>query len=158
MVTDKIEKKAQEIPEVKEINSTSRTGLSIVSVTLKDKVSPEELQSIWDKLRRKLNGIKGLPKGVNPKLDDDDVGVVYGIIVGLISDGYSYTEMKDYADDLRDDLIKLDDAAKVEFGGVQEERIFIEFDEAQLKEYGLTSTTLAEYHCINQYFRFGRRS
>ena len=142
LVTDKIEKKAQEIPEVKEINSTSRTGLSIVSVTLKDKVSPEELQSIWDKLRRKLNGIKGLPKGVNPKLDDDDVGVVYGIIVGLISDGYSYTEMRDYADDLRDDLIKLEDAAKVEFGGVQEERIFIEFDEAQLKEYGLTSTSL----------------
>ena len=142
LVTDKIEKKAQEIPEVKEINSTSRTGLSIVSVTLKDKVSPEKLQVVWDKLRRKLNGIKGLPKGVNPKLDDDDVGVVYGIIVGLISDGYSYTEMKEYADDLRDDLIKLDDAAKVEFGGVQEERIFIEFDEAQLKEYGLTSTTL----------------
>lgn len=142
LVTDKIEKKAQEIPEVKEINSTSRTGLSIVSVTLKDKVSPDELQSIWDKLRRKLNGIQGLPKGVNPRLDDDDVGVVYGIIVGLISDGYSYTEMKDYADDLRDDLIKLDDAAKVEFGGVQEERVFIEFDEAQLKEYGLTSTTL----------------
>ncbi len=142
LVTDKIEKKAQEIPEVKEINSTSRTGLSIVSVTLKDQVKPDDLQSIWDKLRRKLNGIQGLPKGVNPRLDDDDVGVVYGIIVGLISDGYSYTEMKDIADDLRDDLIKLDDAAKVEFGGVQEERVFIEFDEAQLKEYGLTSTSL----------------
>lgn len=142
LVTDKIEKKAQEIPEVKEINSTSRTGLSIVSVKLKDEVSPDQLQSIWDKLRRKLNDIKGLPKGVSPKLNDDDVGVVYGIVVGLISDGYSYTEMKDYADDLRDDLIKLDDAAKVEFGGAQEERIFIEFDEAQLKEYGLTSTSL----------------
>jgi len=142
LVTDKIEKKAQEIPEVKEINSTSRTGLSIVSVTLKDEVSPEQLQSIWDKLRRKLDGIRDLPKGVNPDLDDDDVGVVYGIIVGLISDGYSYKEMKDIADDLRDDLIKLDDAAKVEFGGAQAERVFIEFDESQLKEYGLTSTSL----------------
>jgi multidrug efflux pump subunit AcrB len=142
LVTDKIEKKAQEIPEVKEINSTSRTGLSIVSVTLKDQVSPEELQSIWDKLRRKLNGIRDLPNGVKPDLNDDDVGVVYGIIVGLISDGYSYTEMKDYADDLRDELINLDDAAKVEYGGVQDERVFIEFDEAQLKEYGLTSTSL----------------
>lgn len=142
LVTDKIEKKAQEIPEVKEINSTSRTGLSIVSVTLKNKVKPEDLQKIWDKLRRKLNGIQGLPNGITPSLDDDDVGVVYGIIVGLISDGYSYTEMKNIADDLRDDLIKLNDAAKVEFGGVQEERVFIEFDEAQLKEYGLTSSIL----------------
>jgi len=142
LVTDKIEKKAQEIPEVKDIKSTSRTGLSIVSVTLKDEVGPDQLQSIWDKLRRKLDGIKGLPKGVKPDLNDDDVGVVYGIIVGLISDGYSYKEMKDIADDLRDDLIKLDDAAKVEFGGAQAERVFIEFDESQLKEYGLTSTSL----------------
>jgi len=142
LVTDKIEKIAQEIPEVKEINSTSRTGLSIVNVTLKDQVSSDNLQSVWDKLRRKINGIKGLPKDVKPKLDDDDVGVVYGISVGLISDGFSYTEMKDIADDLRDALIKLEDAAKVEFGGVQEERVFIEFDEAQLKEYGLTSTIL----------------
>jgi len=142
LVTDKIEKKAQEIPEVKEINSTSRTGLSVVTVTLKDEVNPEELQAIWDKLRRKLDGLRDLPQGVVPDLDDDDIGVVYGIMVGLISDGYSYSEMKEFADDLRDALIKLDDAAKVELGGVQDERVFIEFDESQLKEYGLTSSML----------------
>ncbi len=139
LVTDKIEKKVQEIPEVKEINSTSRTGISIVTVTLKDEVSPADLQTIWDKLRRKLNNIKGLPEGVDPDLNDDDVGVVYGIMVGLISDGFSYSEMKEYADDLRDALIKLDDAAKVEF---QEERIFVEFDNSRLKEYGLTAGIL----------------
>lgn len=142
LVTDKIEKKAQEIPEVKEINSTSRTGLSVVTVTLKDEVNPEELQAIWDKLRRKLDGLRDLPQGVVPDLDDDDIGVVYGIMVGLISDGYSYSEMKEFADDLRDALIKLEDAAKVELGGVQDERVFIEFDESQLKEYGLTSSML----------------
>ncbi|MFA8433501.1 MAG: efflux RND transporter permease subunit [Marinifilaceae bacterium] len=142
LVTDKIEKKAQEIPEVKEIKSTSRTGLSIVNVTLKDEVNPEDLQTIWDRLRRKLNDIQGLPEGVVPDLNDEDVGVVYGIMVGLISDGYTYAEMKEYADDLRDDLIKLNDAAKVELSGVQDERIFVEFDNAQLKEYGLTSGKL----------------
>ncbi len=142
LVTDKIEKKVQEIPELKEINSMSRTGLSIVTVTLKDEVNPEDLQTIWDRLRRKLESIAGLPEGVVPDLDDEDIGVVYGIMVGLISDGYSYAEMKDYADDLRDDLIKLDAAAKVELGGVQDERIFVEFDNSQLKEYELTSAKL----------------
>ncbi len=142
LVTDKIEKKVQEIPEVKEIISTSRTGISIVTVILKDEVSPAKLQSVWDKLRRKLNNIKGLPQSVDPDLNDDDVGVVYGIMAGLISDGFSYSEMKEYADDLRDDLIKLGDAAKVELGGVQEERIFVEFDNARLKEYGLTAGIL----------------
>ena len=142
LVTDKIEKKVQEIPEVKEINSTSRTGLSVVTVILKDEVSPDKIQNVWDKLRRKLNNIKDLPQGVDPELNDDDVGVVYGLMVGLISDGFSYSEMKEYADDLRDDLIKLDDAAKVELGGVQEERIFVEFDNSRLKEYGLTAGIL----------------
>jgi multidrug efflux pump subunit AcrB len=142
LVTDKIEKTAQEIPEVKEITSTSRTGLSIVAVTLKDEVSKDKLQIIWDRLRRKLDKIDGLPDGVHPDLNDEDIGVVYGIMLGLTSDGFSYAEMKDYADDLRDDLIKLSDAAKVELGGVQEERVFVEFDNAQLKEYGLTSSRL----------------
>jgi len=142
LVTDKIEKKAQEIPEVKEINSTSRTGLSVVTVKLKDEVAPEELQAIWDKLRRKINSLRDLPQNVKPNLNDDDVGVVYGIMVGLISDGYSYVEMKEAADKLKDALIKLDDAAKVELGGVQDERVFIEFDESQLKEYGLSSSKL----------------
>jgi len=142
LVTDKVEKKAQEIPEVKEINSTSRTGLSIVTVILKDEVNPENLQAIWDRLRRKLESIAGMPEGVVPDLNDEDIGVVYGIMVGLISDGYSYAEMKDYADDLRDDLIKLEAAAKVELSGVQDERIFVEFDNSQLKEYELTSAKL----------------
>ncbi|MEL7003750.1 MAG: efflux RND transporter permease subunit [Bacteroidota bacterium] len=142
LVTDKIEKVAQELPELKEVSSTSRTGLSIVSVTLKDEVGPESLTDVWDRLRRKLNSIKGLPQGVNPNLNDDGIGDVYGIVVGLSSDGFSYAQMKEYADDLKDDLIKLPDAAKVEIGGEQDERVFVEFDNAVLKEYGLTSSRL----------------
>lgn len=144
LVTDKIEKIAQELPELKEVNSTSRTGLSVVSVSLKDEVPPEKMQAVWDRLRRKLNAIQGLPQGVNPSLNDDGIGDVYGIVVGLTSDGYSYAEMKDYADDIKDELIKLPDAAKVELGGVQEERIFVEFDNTQLKEYGLSASKLQQ--------------
>jgi multidrug efflux pump subunit AcrB len=142
LVSDRIEKKAQELPELKEISSTSRTGLSVVVVTLKDDVKPEELQAVWDRLRRKLEDIKGLPEGVDPDLNDGDVGVTYGLALGLTSDGFSYAEMKKYADDIRDDLIKLDQAAKVEMNGSQEERVFIEFDDSRLAEYGLSATKL----------------
>ncbi|MEL6918895.1 MAG: efflux RND transporter permease subunit, partial [Bacteroidota bacterium] len=142
LVTDKIEKIAQELPELKEVTSTSRTGLSVVSVTLKDVVAPKDLQSVWDRLRRKLDALQGLPENVVPELKDDGIGEVYGIVVGLVSDGYSYTQMKEYADDVKDDLIKLDNAAKVEVGGIQEERVFVEFDNARLKEYGLTASKL----------------
>ena len=143
LVTDRIEKVVQEIPELKEIFSTSRTGVSEIQVDLKDEVTPEEIQGIWDRLRRKLNGITELPEGVVPVMDDESIGDVYGIILGVTSDGYSYAEMKDYTDDLRDDLVKLDNAAEVKYGGAQDERVFVEFDESRLKEYGLSAQKLS---------------
>jgi multidrug efflux pump subunit AcrB len=142
LVTDKIEKVVQELPELKEVTSTSRNGLSIVQVELKEDVKSDDLQAVWDRLRRKLNVIKDLPKNVVPNLDDDGIGEVFGIALGLLSDGYSYAEMKDYADDIRDDLIKLEDAAKVELNGTQDERIFVEFDNAKLQQYDLTASKL----------------
>ncbi|MEM9886591.1 MAG: efflux RND transporter permease subunit [Bacteroidota bacterium] len=144
LVTDKIEKKVQELPELDEVNSTSRTGLSIVKVTLKDEVPIKDMQAVWDRLRRKFNKMEDLPEGVKPSLDEEGIGEVYGIVVGLTGDGYSYEEMKEYADDLKDDFIKLPDAAKVELMGEQEERVFVEFDNAKLKEYGLSAVMLQQ--------------
>lgn len=144
LVSDKIEKLAQELPELKEVTSTSRTGLSVVAVTLKDETPTEKLQAVWDRLRRKISAIEGLPQGVRPDLQDDGIGDVFGIVVGLTSDGFTYAEMKEYTDDIRDDLIALSDAAKVEIGGIQEERVFVEFDNTRLKEYGLSASKLQQ--------------
>lgn len=142
LVTDKIEKIAQELPELKKVTSTSRTGLSVVNVELKMEVKPKDLQAVWDRLRRKLSTVQGLPDNVHPQLKDDGIGEVFGIAVGITSDGFSYKEIKAYADDLRDDLIKLEDAAKVEINGEQKERVFVKFNNAKLKSYGLTSSSL----------------
>ncbi len=155
LVTDKVEKLAQELPELKEVNSTSRTGLSVVTVTLKDEVPASKMQAVWDRLRRKINGLQGLPQGVQPDLQDDGIGDVYGIVVGLTSDGYSYAEMKEYADDIKDDLIRIPDAAKVTLGGIQEERIFVEFDNTRLKEYGLSASKLQQTISITNILNTG---
>lgn len=143
LVTDKIEKVVQELPELKKVSSTSRTGLSVISVTLKDEVTPEKMQAVWDRLRRKIDVIQGLPSGVSPNLNDEGIGEVFGIVLGITSDGFSYAEMKEYVDDLKNDLIKLDNAAKVELGGEQAERVFVEFDDSRLKEYGLSAQRLS---------------
>lgn len=144
LISDKIEKVIQEIPEVDYISSQSRTGLSVVTVKLKDNVSENKLQPVWDRIRRKIDGIKkDLPSGISgPNVKDEDKGVVYGIIVGLASDGFDYAETKDYAEDLRDQLITLEDAAKVELGGITEERIFIDYNDAELTKYGISGKQL----------------
>ena len=144
LITDKIEKVAQELPELKNVTSESRTGLSIVNVELTPDIAEKDLQPIWDRLRRKIDEVRGdLPEGISgPEVKDDGLGVVYGIMLGLSGDGFSFYEMKQYADDIRDDLIKLEDASEAEISGIQEEQIYVEFDNARLAEIGLTSSQL----------------
>ncbi len=122
LITDKIEKVAQELPELKTVKSESRTGLSVVNVELTPDILKSELQPIWDRLRRKVDGIRNdLPEGIyGPNIKDDGLGVVYGVMLGIESDGFSYYEMKQYADEIRDDLIKLPDASEVVIGGIQD--------------------------------------
>jgi multidrug efflux pump subunit AcrB len=146
LVSSKIEEVAQEIPEVDFISSESRTGLSVITIALQDYVKAKDLQPIWDRLRRKIDGIrKDLPSDISgPTVKDEDIGVVYGIILGIESDGYSNAEIKDYADDLKNELIALDDAAKVEIGGYVEERIFVDFNDAELSKYGLSGRKLKD--------------
>ena len=136
LVSDKIEKVVQEVPQVDYVSSESRTGISIVNISIKE--SEFDLQPIFDRIRRKVEDIENqLPDGTHVKIKDE-LGDVFGIIVGLTADGYSYAEMKDIADDIRDGLIKLPESAKVEISGAQEEKIYIEFDEARLADLGLT--------------------
>lgn len=144
LITSRIEEVAQELPELKTVTSESRTGLSVVSVELGQEVPPAELQAVWDRLRRKLEAIRGqLPAGIGgPRVNDDGIGVVYGIAIGLVGDGFSFAELEGYAEDLRDDLIKLPDASEVEISGIQEERIYLEFNNARLAELGLSANMI----------------
>lgn len=144
LITDKIEKVAQELPELKTVTSESRTGLSVVSVEVTPDIPKKDLQPIWDRLRRKIDGIRAdLPEGIKgPDVKDDGIGVVYGIMLGLRGDGFSFYDLKQYAEDIRDDLVKLDEAAEVEISGIQEEQVYVEFDNARLADIGLTAGQL----------------
>lgn len=144
LVSKNIEEVVQEIPEVKTVTSQSRTGLSVVTVTLKDEVSPEDMKDVWERLRRKIEDMDNLPDNVVPSLNDDDVGVVYGVMLGLVSNEFSYAEMEDIAKRMRDDLIKLPDSAKVILGGVQEQQVVVEYDNARLSKFGLSVERLKQ--------------
>ena len=144
LITDKIEQVAQELPELETVTSESRTGLSVVSVEVTPDIRKEDLQPVWDRLRRKIEEIQeDLPDGSRPpKINDDGIGVVYGIMLGLEGDGFSNYELKQFAEHIRDDLVKLEDAAEVEISGIQEEQIYVEFDNARLAETGLSAAQL----------------
>jgi len=140
LVTDKIEKAIQQIPEVAHITSESRTGLSIVTVEVRESVT--ELRPVWDDLRRKVEAAaRELPQGVVPVVDDE-FGDIFGTVVALTADGFSYAELREIGDQARDVLLRVDDVAKVEIHGTQEERVFVDFDGAGLAALGLSAVQL----------------
>ncbi|MBX2861657.1 MAG: efflux RND transporter permease subunit [Vampirovibrio sp.] len=142
LVTDKIEKKVREISQIDEVTSQSMTGVSIITVMLEDKY--KNLQPIWTVLRNKVDEVADdLPEEALTPEVNDEYGDVFGTLFTIQGEGYSYRELKDYADDVRDALLKVDLVAKVDLYGTQQEQIFVEFSNARLAEYGVNPDSLA---------------
>ncbi|MEM7586058.1 MAG: efflux RND transporter permease subunit [Acidobacteriota bacterium] len=143
LVTDKLEKVIQEIPELDFVSSQSKTGVSIINVNIREEYT--DLRPIWDNLRRKIDDARGdLPDDIQGPFVNDEFGDVFGIVVTISGDGYSYAEIKEVADEVRDELLLLEDIAKVEIFGAQEERVFVEYNNARLAEYGLSPIQLQQ--------------
>lgn len=144
LVTSKIEEVCQEVPEVDYIESENRTGISIITIFIKQ--SESDLQPIFDKLRRKVEAVQGqLPSGVaSVAFNDEGLADVYGIILGMTADGFSYAELNGAADAVRDDLIKLPNVAKAKIVGAREERIYLDYDNARIGELGLSQQRLKD--------------
>ena len=141
LITDPIEEAIQELPEIDFIASTSKTGVSIVMVNVREEF--DDMRPIWDDLRRKVErAAPDLPEGVIGPQVNDEFGDVFGIVVTLTGDGYSYAELKQIADEVRDELLRVSDVAKVDIYGAQNERIFVDYDNARLAELGLSPLQL----------------
>ena len=143
-VTDPIEESIQSMSQLKEVYSTSKEGISIVYVDIQDIYKSSALPQIWDELRRKIRDVQGeLPPGAGPSIVNDDFGDVYGVFFALTGDDYSYAELKKYAEQLKTELLHCDDVAKIDFWGLQQEVIYVEFDRARLTELGLSPEQIA---------------
>jgi len=143
LVTDKLEKVIQEIPELNYIQSESRNGLSVIYVHIKPKY--KNMRPIWDALRRKVDKAKPkLPKSCIGPFVNDEFGDVFGQVIALTGDGYSYRELKKVADQVRDELLRLDGVAKVEIHGSQEERVFLEFNTDKMAKLKITMPYLKQ--------------
>jgi len=142
LVTDKLEKAIQEMPELDHMTSESKTGVSLIYADFKDQYT--QMQPIFDKLRRKVERARDeLPDSVIGPTVDDEFGDVFGVILGITGGaGFDYRYLKDVADEVRDELLLIDEVAKVEIYGAQEERVFVEYNNARLAEAGLSPLQL----------------
>lgn len=143
LVSSKIEDAVKEIPELDFVKSESRTGVSIVLVNVKE--SYKDMRPIWDKLRRKIDDVADeLPDGTSGPFVNDEFGDVFGVVMTIKGEGFVYAELQQIADKVKDEFLRIPDVAKVDILGEQEERVFVEYDNARLAELGISPYQLSQ--------------
>ena len=142
-VTDKLEKKLQEVPHLDYSSSFSRPGESMIFLVAKDDTLSKDIPEVWYQVRKKVGDIRHtLPQAIESLTFNDEFSDVYGSMYALTGDGFDYAALKKQAELIRTELLKIDDVAKVEFFGEQEQRLFIELSNAKLVSLGLSANAL----------------
>ncbi|MGK0484629.1 MAG: multidrug efflux pump subunit AcrB [Myxococcota bacterium] len=143
LITKQVEEEIRRIPEVEHIESSSRTGVSLIKVIVYDRYF--ELDNIWTDLRNRMNDLVGqLPDGSRGPFVDDDFGRVAVASIALTGHGFDYAEMRDVASDLRDQLYTTDGVSQVVIHGIQEENVFLEVNGARLSQLGVELSSIVQ--------------
>ena len=143
-VTDILEEAIQSMGELYYLKTENRAGLSKITVYVKKEIRADEMQQLWDKLRRKVNDVQGkLPAGAGASIVNDDFGDVLGVFYGLTGDNYSFRELEDEAKLIKNELLKVKDVAKVEIYGVQTPTIDVTISPAVMAQSGVTTADIA---------------
>jgi len=137
-VTDRIERKLQELGTLDYTKSYTTSGRTTIFVNLKDDTPARHVPDIWVQVRNKVNDIRGdLPSSVQGVSFNDQFGDVYGNIYALTADGLSFRELRDYAEQARSQILKIPGAGKVDLLGTQDEVIHLNFSTRHVAGLGL---------------------
>lgn len=142
-VTDILEESIQSLSELYYLKTENRAGLSKITVYVKKETRADEMQQLWDKLRRKVNDVQSkLPDGAGPSVVNDDFGDVLGVFYGLTGNGHTYRELEDEAKIIKNELLKVKDVAKVEIYGVQTPTIDVSVSPSVMAQSGITTSDI----------------
>lgn len=139
-VTEPLEQSIRSLAEIDNVKSTSKTGVSIITVEVREEFF--EMEDIWTDLRNLVAAAR-LPANASRPWVNDDFGDVTPYVFALRSDGFTYREMLEYAEDIRDALLALEGVGKVQIHGEQEERIYLDFSSLEMSSYGYSPNQLS---------------
>ena len=138
-VTNPIEIACQQLGQLDRVESESSRGRSVVSAIIKDRYDKTRIPQVWDELRRKIADVQAqLPPSVRGQsMVIDDFGDVYGIFLAITGDGFSFPELRRYAEFLRRELLQVPGVKSVELFGEQQEVVFLEISRQRLAQLGI---------------------
>ncbi|MGA0530818.1 efflux RND transporter permease subunit [Hansschlegelia sp. KR7-227] len=144
-VTDRIEKKLEEVENFDYAKSLTTPGRTTVYVNLRDTTKKAAVPIAWLRIRNLMNDIKGeLPSGVQGPFFNDDFGDVFGNVYAFTADGLTKRQLRDYVEDVRKKVLTVPDAGKVNLIGAQDEVIYLEFSTREIAALGITQKLVVD--------------
>lgn len=144
-VTDRIEKKLEELDSLDYVKSYTRPGESTVFVYLRDTTNAKAIPEIWYQVRKKVDDIRGqFPQGLQGPSFNDEFGDVYGSIYAFTADGFSMRQLRDYVEKVRADIREVPGLGKVEMIGQQDEVLYLNFSTRKLAALGIDQSQVVQ--------------
>jgi multidrug efflux pump subunit AcrB len=138
-VSNPIENACQQMGQLLRVESESARGRSVVKAVMRDRYDRHRIPQVWDELRRRIADVQPqLPPSVRgTTMIVDDFGDVYGIFLAVTGEGFTYPELRRYAEFLRRELLLVEGVNKVELFGEQQEQVFLEISRQRLARLGI---------------------
>ncbi|GLS32141.1 Multidrug efflux pump subunit AcrB [Mesorhizobium albiziae] len=144
-VTDRIEKKLEELDSLDYTRSITTPGKTVVFVNLKQTTKARDVVPTWLQVRNMLNDIRyTFPDGVQGPFFNDRFGDVFGNVYAFTSDGLTPRQLRDYVENIRSKILTVPNAGKVDLIGAQDEAIYLEFSTRQVAALGLNQQEIVE--------------
>jgi multidrug efflux pump len=139
-VSDRVERKLQELPWLDYTTSEAKPGEVTILVSLKDSTPPRKVPEIWYLVRKKIGDIRAsFPQGVGPPQFNDEFGDLFGIVYAFTGDGFTQTELRHIVEDVRQELISVPGIGKIDLLGEQAEQINVDFSYRKLAGLGVSA-------------------
>ena len=143
-ITDRLEKKLQEMPYFKRTQSYSKPGESLIILELVDAAPRKDVQALWYQVRKKVGDIRHtLPPETLGPFFNDEFGDVFGSIYAFTGDGFTLSELRDKVEDVRQELLRIPDVSKIELVGVLDDKIYVEISNTKIGALGIDATSIA---------------
>ncbi|MDK4740314.1 efflux RND transporter permease subunit (plasmid) [Rhizobium sp. CB3060] len=137
-VTDRIEKKLEELESLDYTRSQTVAGQTTIFVNLLPTTKAKNVESTWVRVRNMIADIKGdFPSGVVGPFFNDRFGDVYGNIFAFTSDGLSQRQLRDLVEDARARILTVPNVGKVDIIGAQDEAVYLEFSTRKIAALGI---------------------
>ncbi len=142
-VTDRIEKKLEELESLDYTKSVTTAGQTTVFVYLRDNTKASDVRPTWVRVRNMIADIRpDLPQGVIGPGFNDRFGDVFGNIYAFTSDGLSQRQLRDQVEDVRAKVLTVPNVGKVDILGAQDEVIYLEFSTRKIAALGIDARSI----------------